>query len=104
MELLKDYMDEFQPSTATQVTLVEIMAAARWRQLRVLGAQKTAMDLDMKLQTTNDVPERILCALRNSPELLLRYEIAFSRARSLQRFLGERRSVADLPLEGLRNR
>ncbi len=40
MDLLLEYMDEHQPSTATQVCLVETMAVARWRQLRVWGAQR----------------------------------------------------------------
>ena len=55
-ELLTGYMDEYQPATASQVSLVETMAVARWRQLRVWGAQKTAMDRDMALQDPNIGP------------------------------------------------
>jgi len=47
LNLLAGYMDEYQPSTASQATLVETMAVARWRQLRIWGAQKTEMDRDM---------------------------------------------------------
>ncbi len=85
LELLAAYMDEYQPTTASQVSLVETMAVARWRQLRVLGAQKTAMDRDMTLQDPNVGPAsvRALLALRGSPEsscppdVLLRYEVCF---------------------------
>lgn len=97
LELLTDYMDEYQPATASQVSLVETMAVARWRQLRVWGAQKTAMDRDMALQDPSVGPAsvRALLALRGSPEsscppeVLLRYEIAFDRqfSRALTRLL-----------------
>jgi hypothetical protein len=87
LELYAGFMDEYQPSTASQVSLVETMAVARWRQLRVWGAQKTAMDRDMALQDPSVGPPavRALLALRGSPEsscppdVLLRYEIAFDR-------------------------
>ena len=36
-ELLHALMDEFQPASATQIMLVETMAVARWRQLRIWG-------------------------------------------------------------------
>src|SRR5580698_5412731 len=49
LDLLTGYMDEHKPSTATQVSLVETMAAARWRQLRVWGAQKTSIDRDKRV-------------------------------------------------------
>src|ERR1035438_10434004 len=97
LDLLAELMDEHQPSTATQVCLVETMAVARWRQLRVWGAQKTAMDRDMALQDPAVGPAtvRILTALRGSaenlcpPEVLLRYEVAFDRqfSRALTRLL-----------------
>jgi hypothetical protein len=49
LDLFTGYMDEHKPSTATQVSLVETMAAARWRQLRVWGAQKTSIDRDKRV-------------------------------------------------------
>lgn len=42
-ELLHALMDEFQPASATQIMLVETMAVARWRQLRIWGLQKVAL-------------------------------------------------------------
>jgi hypothetical protein len=107
MDLLLQYMDEHQPATATQVTLVETMAVARWRQLRVWGAQKTAMDRDMALQdpSVGPAPVRVLAALRGTPEtlcppeLLLRYEIAFDRqfSRALTRLLALQAAQANQP-------
>jgi hypothetical protein len=97
LDLLAGYMDEYNPRTASQVSLVETMAVARWRQLRVWGAQKTEMDRDMANQDPSVGPPsvRALLALRGSPEcvcppdVLLRYEIAFDRqfSRALTRLL-----------------
>jgi hypothetical protein len=108
LDLLAGYMEEHQPQTASQLSLVETMAVARWRQLRVWGAQKTAMDRDMKLQDPSVGPAhvRVLLALRGSPEspcppeVLLRYEIAFDRqfSRALTRLLAlQSRTVAEPP-------
>jgi hypothetical protein len=87
LELLEAYLDEYQPRTASQVSLVEIMAVSHWRQLRVWGMQKSGMDRDMALQdpAVGPAPVRALLAFRGSPEslwspdVLLRYEIAFDR-------------------------
>jgi hypothetical protein len=97
LELHAAYIDEYKPRTASQLSLVETMVVARWRQLRVWGAQKTAMDRDMALQDPSVGPPsvRALLALRGSPEsfcppeVLLRYEIAFDRQfnRALTRLL-----------------
>src|SRR5271169_4289539 len=97
MDLFASYLEEYNPTTPSQVSLVETMAVARWRQLRVWGAQKTAMDRDMALQdpSVGPAPVRALAAMcgtpesSGSPELLLRYEIAFDRqfTRALIRLL-----------------
>jgi hypothetical protein len=96
-DLLEEYTEDYQPRTATETSLIETMAVARWRLLRVWGAQKTAMDRDMALQDRNVGPAPVRCvlALRGSPEstcpsdVLLRYEIAFDRqfSRALARLL-----------------
>jgi len=89
-DLFASYLEEYKPTTPSQLCLVETMAVARWRQLRVWGAQKTAMDRDMALQDPNIGPAavRALQAMEGM-ELLLRYEIAFDRqfARALTRLL-----------------
>jgi hypothetical protein len=86
-ELLAVLTDEYQPRTSTELTLVETMAVARWRQLRIWGMQKTALDRGMAFQNPDDGPPavRAVLAFQNSPDsscaadLLLRYEIAFDR-------------------------
>jgi hypothetical protein len=86
-ELIAVLTDEYQPRTSTELTLVETMAVARWRQLRIWGMQKTALDRGMALQNPDDGPPavRAVLAFRDSPDsscaadLLLRYEIAFDR-------------------------
>jgi hypothetical protein len=96
LDLLTGYMDEFQPTAASQISLVQTMAVARWRLLRVWGAQKTAMDQNMAMQdhSLGTASDRIFVALSGSPdtcspELLLRYEIAYDRqfSRALVRLL-----------------
>jgi hypothetical protein len=60
-------MDEYQPSTQTQMTLVETMVVARWREMRVWGAQKTSIDRDIALRdpAVGPAPVRALFALRS---------------------------------------
>ena len=90
-DLLASYMDEYHPTTASQVSLVETMAVARWRQLRVWAVQKTALDRDMAHQDPNLGPPavRALNAMSNPSDHLIRYEIAFDRqfSRALARLL-----------------
>ena len=67
--------------------LVETIAAAHWRQRRILGMQKVAFDHDVASCTsaTELNPLRAVLALHASPEsirtheLLLRYEVALDR-------------------------
>jgi hypothetical protein len=106
--LLAAYRDEFQPRTKTEVSLVETMAVARWRQLRVLGVQKAVTDCEMSLQHPDIEPAPVRALLEshvspgivNPSEALLHYRAAydrqFSRARAgllaLQARLSDRRS------------
>ena len=52
-DLLNSYLDEFKPATSSQLTLVETMAACRWRLLRIWAAQKIALDREMADQDPN---------------------------------------------------
>ena len=106
LELLEELFEEHQPQTPTEAMLVDIIAAASWRQQRIWGMQKVAFDYDVATSTsaTNSNPLRAVMALRDSPdnarthELMLRYEIAFDRqiSRALLRLqqLQERREKA----------
>lgn len=99
LDLLQSFIDGLQPATATQLSLVETMAVARWRLLRIWGVQKAAIDREMALLDPNLGPPsvRIIFALGGSssspnpcaPELLMRYEVAYDRqfSRALSRLL-----------------
>ena len=86
-DLLVAYTIEFQPRTPAETNLVESMAIARWRQLRVLHIQRAGFDLEMARQETpeDNAPVRAATVFRNlsdnsrSLDLLLRYETAFDR-------------------------
>src|SRR5437879_1874598 len=71
LALLDALKDEYQPRTTTQVLLVESMAVARWKLVRVWGAQKTAMDRDMAQQDPHVGPAavRIMLSMRASSEV-----------------------------------
>ena len=106
LELLHALMDEFQPSSATQLMLVETMAAARWRQLRIWGLQKVALDREIALQdpALGTAEVRATLAFNKSsptfdPDLLLRYEVAFDRQfnRALKQLLALQATVAAQP-------
>jgi hypothetical protein len=86
-ELLNELLDEHQPSTPTQTMLVKTIVAARWRQTRIWGIQKTNFDYDIaSVASTSENPaQRAVEALRTneesirSHELLLRYEVVLDR-------------------------
>jgi hypothetical protein len=108
LELLRALMDEFQPSSATQLMLVETMAAARWRQLRIWGLQKVALDREIALQDPALGPAEVRAALAFKksadalqPDLLLRYEIAYDRQfnRALKQLLALQATPAAQPAE-----
>ncbi len=86
-ELLNELLNEHKPSTPTQTMLVETIVAARWRQQRIWGIQKTNFDVDIaSVEIDSENPAlRAAMALRTndesirSHELLLRLEIALDR-------------------------
>ena len=121
LKLLSDLFEEHQPSTPTQMMLVETIAAARWRQSRIWGMQKVAFDHDVaSIDTDPGSPAlRAVLALHGSVEririheLLLRYETALDRqiSRSLLRLhqlqdrsmKGEETRESMAPHSGLRD-
>jgi hypothetical protein len=115
-QLLSSYTAEFQPRTPAEATLVERMAMATWRQLRVCHIQRADFDLEMARQETpeDSPPSRAATVFRTlsdnsrSLDLLLRYETAFDRqfTRSLNTLLKlqarpNRGDGAMLPREGM---
>jgi len=85
--LLEDFMQTHQPQSAGEAALVQQLAAAQWRLMRIWGAQKLALDRDIAIQDPDTGPTsvRAMFALRGAvdnsprPDVLLRYEIAMDR-------------------------
>src|SRR5580658_6344985 len=48
--LLAALIEEFQPRTPFEESLIQNMAVARWRQMRIWGMEKAAMDHEMRRQ------------------------------------------------------
>src|ERR1700719_1303949 len=76
LEMLEDLFDEHQPRTRTESMLVEVLAAARWRQDRIFGMQKVAFDYDIAhcLADVELKPLRAVLAMR-TPESARSHEL-----------------------------
>ena len=95
--LLTALMDEHQPVTETEIGLVESMAVARWRQLRVWSIEKADFDYEMAKVPRSLGPNPIRAAqtfrsLAQDGKALtvaLRVEASFDRqfTRALRTFL-----------------
>ena len=87
-ELLASYLDEHQPETSTERTLIENMAIARWRQQRVWILETAGLTSEMRHPRYiegEDPGTRAFVAFRSltddsrTLELLNRYEARFER-------------------------
>ncbi len=87
-ELLASYLDEHQPETPTERTLIETMAVARWRQQRVWTLETAGLTSEMRRpryiegedpETQAFVAFRSLSDDSRTLELLNRYEARFER-------------------------
>ena len=86
-QLLETITAEIQPRTSIEASLVETMAIARWRQMRVWGIQKAAFDIEMARpeNASGSPPARAAVVFRslvdNSRTLDLqhRYETSYDR-------------------------
>jgi hypothetical protein len=105
LHLLSALLDEFQPQTPFEESLIENMAVARWRQMRIWGMEKASMEHQMRRQgeiphstgldpsehaaTRAAVAFRTLSDDSRSLELINRYESRFDRQylRAHRRFL-----------------
>jgi len=91
--LRQEYIKRFQPEDVVELDLVDDMVGARWRLRRIAIMQTSAMDLQMDLDEneikkqfqTIDQPTRLTIAFgkltnkEKSMDLLLRYEVTYSR-------------------------
>jgi hypothetical protein len=103
--LLTALLEEFQPQTPFEESLIENMAVVRWRQMRIWGMEKAAMEHEMRrqaempnstsLEPDEDAATRAAIAFRTlsddsrSLELINRYESRYDRQylRAHRRFL-----------------
>lgn len=109
--LLAGLLAEYQPRTPTEFGLVESMAINRWRQLRVWGLERAGLthQLGKQPESAGDQPTRTFLAVHamnqdhRSHDLLLRYEMRFSRAhdralRTLTKLRADRQAFGELPV------
>jgi hypothetical protein len=92
--LLADFMDHFQPQTAVETDLVEVMAISRWRLRRLLGIETHLFELQLSSRrkqidaefTNIDLDGRLAFVFErmsntgNSLTLMLRYESSLNRS------------------------
>jgi hypothetical protein len=90
LELVVSLHEEFQPQTPFEETLIENMAVARWRLMRVRGMETAGIDHEMRRQAEmrdldEDSATRASLAFRTlsddsrSLELINRYEARYDR-------------------------
>jgi hypothetical protein len=94
-ELLRlDFMDQFQPQTAVETDLVEVMAISRWRLRRLLAIEARLFDLQIVRRRDDihdqfrglDNEDRLAFVFQdlgdhgNSLTLLIRYEGSLNRS------------------------
>jgi hypothetical protein len=90
LETLNDLIEEMQPETAVECSLVEMMAAARWRQIRLRGMEKAGMDYRIRNPadsvgrsennaTRASIAFRSLSADSRSLDLMNRYDSRYER-------------------------
>jgi hypothetical protein len=90
LELVNTLLEEFQPQTPFEESLIENMAIARWRQMRIHGLEKAGMDYEMRRQSemsssTENSATRAAIAFRTlsddsrSLELISRYDTRYDR-------------------------
>ena len=117
--LVEEYLAEYHPATKSERDLVETLAAARWRMLRVLCVQKTDFDLEVARHQSNSAgtrhspPVAATLAFRslsdkgNSLGITNRYETSYERQyhralRELKKIAAERKrnheTVPDQPI------
>jgi hypothetical protein len=92
--LLTNFQRELQPAGEVQSALVETIAAARWRMLRLWGVEKAGLDEEIRCQEVDAAPgTRTALAMKSLSEnsrfldLINRYEVSYDRqfARCLER-------------------
>lgn len=88
-DLMTDLDEQFRPVNAAECALVETMAVAHWRQLRLRGIEKSSLTYQISKQTDDemdyDASTRTALAFRTladssrSLDLMNRYEARYDR-------------------------
>ena len=90
-ELLGSFTNEFEPATPDEYAMVETMAVARWRLLRLWAVEAAGIIHEQRQQTepdpadTVESPTRAMLAIRSltdhsrTSDALSRYEVRFDR-------------------------
>jgi hypothetical protein len=91
-QLVANLFDEFQPQTPFEESLIENMALARWRHVRICGLEKAGMDYEIRRQaemsasiaaennvTRAAIAFRALSDDSRSLDLIKRYDSSFER-------------------------
>lgn len=101
-QLVADLYEEFQPQTPFEESLIENMAVARWRHMRICSLEKAGIDYEVRRQaemsgsiagedkaTSAFLAFRTLSDRSRSLDLLKRYDSSFERQyyRAHRRFL-----------------
>ncbi len=110
LELLADFERELQPETTIELLLIQKMAAAQWRQFRLWGMEKAAMEYQIRKQagtigrgednaTRASLAFQALSDDSRSLDLFHRYDSLCDRQylRAHKRFLELRRGRGDSP-------
>lgn len=84
--LLTSLCNEFEPQTPVEMALVETMAVARWRQMRIWSMEKANLEHEIRNRTDSADPAtqaalafRDLTDQSRSMELMNRYESRYDR-------------------------
>jgi hypothetical protein len=89
VELLESFHDEFKPTSPSECALIESMAVARWRLMRLWSVESAGITWELRRQSESDAvenpPTRAMFAFRSLGEhgtgldTLSRYETRYDR-------------------------
>ena len=77
--MMEELVAEHRPETESEMGLVEIMALARWRQMRTWSVEKVTLENGMTRQHTGDGPTRLAKSMETTDGRMAcihRYEAA----------------------------
>jgi hypothetical protein len=82
LSLVAALRGEFQPRTPFEESLIENMAIARWRQMRIWGIEKAGMDYEMRRQAA--LPNAVSATEDNATRAALAFRALSDDSRSIE--------------------